>query len=170
MKSPFTFIPATNSGSHRNLWLWWRCGKLVGECWRYLIASVLALGTDFGVYIAGVEWLHLHYLSASCFGFIAGLVIVYILSIKWVFSERNLNNKVQEFIFFVAIGLTGLFINQLVLFIATDLAHIDYRISKILSAGIVFLFNFTGRKTLLFSSRKLILASSKKFPLGTANV
>ncbi|MDS4022596.1 MAG: GtrA family protein [Candidatus Competibacter sp.] len=169
MKSLSIFTPAISSGNHHELSPWRYYFDVIGECWRYFVASVLALGADFGIYIVGVELLHLHYLGAASLGFLSGLIIVYIFSITWVFSERNFNNKIQEFMFFVVIGITGLFINELILFLATDLLHFDYRISKVLSAGFVFCFNFVCRKALLFSSRKFIIAASKKLSTKTAN-
>lgn len=123
------------------------------EFYRYFIASALALGVDFGFYIGLVEWLHFHYLWAAAIGFCAGVSAAYILSIFWVFKQRAFRHWKQEFALFLGIGIVGLLLNELILWLFTGKIGLDYRFSKAISAGVVFLFNFTARKFLLFSQK-----------------
>lgn len=123
------------------------------EFFRYFVASALALGFDFGVYVTAVEWAGLHYLAAAALGFSTGLTVAYALSIRWVFQTRAIAGKPSaEFAAFALIGVAGLGLNQLILYVGTGVLGADYRLSKAASAGLVFLFNFTARKLLLFAS------------------
>lgn len=85
--------------------------------------------------------------------FILGLITNYFLSIKWVFSIRSIENKKIEFLLFSIIGLIGLGLNELLLWIFTDLILIHYLLSKIITAIFVYLWNFIGRKYLLFNNK-----------------
>lgn len=122
------------------------------EFLRYFAASALALAVDFSLYVGGVQWLGLHYLLSAAIGFLSGLTVVYVVSIRWVFAHRSVGRSWQkEFVLFAAVGILGMALNELVLYVGVDLLGADYRLSKIASAGIVFMFNFALRKSLLFT-------------------
>jgi putative flippase GtrA len=52
---------------------------------------------------------------------------------------------------FAVIGLVGLGLNEGIIWSFTDLVHFHYLISKIISAIVVFFWNFFARKKILFS-------------------
>lgn len=123
----------------------------LGEGVRYLGASALALGVDTAtlgglVYFAGV-----HYLLAAPLGFAAGLGLIYLLSVRWVFADRRLFDRRIEFTVFALIGLAGMAINELVLYIGVDRFGLSPVQAKVPSAAVVFCFNFVARKLLLFT-------------------
>lgn len=122
------------------------------EFLRYFAASAAGLAVDFGLYVGLTQGLGLHYLQSAAAGFCAGVLTVYTLSVLWVFSERRLSSGWQEFALFALIGLAGLALTELVLYACTELVGIDYRLSKVVAAGLVFMFNFGCRKLLLFTS------------------
>jgi len=58
----------------------------------------------------------------------------------------------MEFVIFVLIGIVGLFLNEFVIWIFTEVIFmIHYLYSKVISAFLIFLFNFYLRKKILFS-------------------
>ena len=95
-------------------------GTKYKEFCRYLVASAIALLLDFSTLFLLTEFLSFHYLVSACLGFSAGLVIIYLLSIRWVFGARNQANPTQEFILFSGIGIAGLALNEAIMFLATD--------------------------------------------------
>ena len=118
---------------------------------RYFAASAIALAVDVGllsglVFLAGVN-----YLIATPIGFSCGLVVIYVLSIRWVFQQRRVKDSRAEFTLFAALGLTGLGLNQLVVYTAVDGLGLPVIAGKLISAGLVFCFNFASRKFLLFT-------------------
>jgi putative flippase GtrA len=121
---------------------------------RYFGASALALAIDFGVYAGLIRLAGVHYLVAAPLGFALGLATIYLLSTRWVFSERRLDDRRAEFALFALVGLAGMALNQLILFAAVQLLGASYEASKIISAGIVFCFNFVSRKFLLFTRNR----------------
>lgn len=123
---------------------------LTREFVRYFIAGLLALACDYGLYVALVSLAGWHYSHAAALGFSVGLLVIYVLSITWIFSERRLRKAAHEFLVFVAIGVLGLALTELILLLLTGLIGVDYRVSKLVAAGGVFAFNFGCRKFFLF--------------------
>jgi putative flippase GtrA len=122
-----------------------------GEGVCYLAASAIALGIDFGTYSGLIRLAGLHYLVAAPIGFALGLATVYMLSVRWVFKERRLADWRAEFALFALIGLAGMALNQLIIYTSMQLLTDSPEIAKIISAGMVFCFNFVSRKLLLFT-------------------
>jgi putative flippase GtrA len=118
---------------------------------RYLVVGGAAFCVDFGVLILLTDLIRIHYLVSAAIGFCCGLATNYILCINWVFSARSLSNTKAEFMIFAVIGLIGLGWNELLLYAGTDGLHLDYRVSKLITVGIVLAWNFGMRKLLLFN-------------------
>jgi len=123
------------------------------QLFRYTFVGGFAFVVDFGTLFLLTEIFHIHYLLSAAMAFILGLITNYFLSIKWVFSIRSIENKKIEFLLFSIIGLIGLGLNELLLWIFTDLILIHYLLSKIITAIFVYLWNFIGRKYLLFNNK-----------------
>jgi putative flippase GtrA len=126
-------------------------GRVADEGVRYFAASALALAIDFGIYIGLIRVADVHYLIAAPLGFALGLATIYLLSTRWVFGERRLADQRAEFALFALIGLAGMALNQLILFAAVQWLAASFEVAKIISAGMVFCFNFASRKLLLFT-------------------
>jgi len=125
-------------------------GPLAAEFVRYFFAGLVALGVDFTLYVALTELAGWHYLVSASVGFCAGLGMIYVLSILWIFRARRLARKSHEFFFFAVIGVLGLGLTYAVLYSLTEFLGIDYRVSKVFAAGAIFVFNFGCRKYYLF--------------------
>lgn len=127
---------------------------------RYGLSGGLAFVVDFGLLWFITDICHAHYLVGAFCGYTAGLIITYLLSIKWIFSDRKLSHKQgAEFIIFTIIGLVGLLLTQGLMYIFTEylFGTGHYLYSKLLTTAIVSLFNFVMKKLLLFSQKKTSL-------------
>ncbi len=116
---------------------------------RYLIVGAFATVVDVSTLVFLTECVQLHLISAAA-GFMCGVVTNYLLSIRFVFRHRTLSSKGMEFVFFAIIGAIGLAWNQLIMYIATDVVRMDYRVSKLFAVVMVLVWNFGARKLLLF--------------------
>lgn len=121
----------------------------------YGVSSGAALVVDFGLMTLLVEVFSVHYLYAAALGFSAGCVVNYFASKYFVFEDRSANSQGVTATLFVLVGIGGLLLNQLILFVGVDLLSVDYRLSKIISAGIVFWFNFLIRGFFVFKDPDL---------------
>ncbi len=127
-----------------------RTNNTLLQLFRYTFAGGIAFIIDFGTLFLLTEYFDIYYLLSAGIGFLLGLIINYILSIIWVFSNRSMENHVYEFITFTIIGLVGLVLNELFLWLLTNILSIFYLISKIITAAVILLWNFSARKRLLF--------------------
>ena len=125
--------------------------SMITEGFRYVAAGALALALDFGAYAGLIRLADVHYLVAAPIGFSLGLALIYFLSVRWVFRERRLGDARVEFAVFAAIGVTGLALNQLIIWLGVEKAGLAYETAKLVSAALVFGFNFGSRKLALFT-------------------
>lgn len=116
---------------------------------RYLAASLVALAVDTVVLLtlAAIA----HYMVAASVGFILGAVVSYLLATRWAFSRRRMaENSKSEFGIYLLVGLFGLGINNLVIFVAFGNLGIALIWAKAIAAAMTFAFNFIVRKLVLF--------------------
>lgn len=118
---------------------------------RYLIVGGLAFVADYGVLFLLAHLAAVHYLLSASAGFMVGLSVNYALCIVWVFDYRAVPDRGREFAIFALIGVTGLGINNGIIFAATEWAGLHYMVSKLVAAAGVLVFNFTLRRHFLFS-------------------
>jgi putative flippase GtrA len=120
---------------------------------RYTFVGGSSFLVDFGALYIFTEYFHFYYLYSAGLSFILGLITNYFLSVSWVFNNRVIKNKFLEFLFFSIIGLIGLGLNELFIWLLTDLMMIHYLISKIITTFIVYFWNFFARKIVLFNKK-----------------
>ena len=124
--------------------------KLLVQFVRYFFVGGFAFVVDFGLLYILTEYAGLHYLLSATLSFIAGLLVNYIISCLWVFNGSKLMNRLVEFVFFAAIGVVGLALNDTLIWLFTDCIGTHYMFSKIVAAAMVYLWNFFARKYLVF--------------------
>jgi putative flippase GtrA len=97
-------------------------------------------------------------LLAATLGFIAGLIFNYVLSLIFVSrqtSETAKQYKVRSFVLFAVIGIIGLLITELCMSAGISLFGQQWHpVIKIITAGIVLMWNYIARKTLVFKGAK----------------
>jgi putative flippase GtrA len=134
--------------------------QLIYEFLRYVLVGGLAFLVDFGVlYLSKTLFFsrmgHTGILLAAALGFTSGLVFNYIFSLLFVFKQIDENakrRKIRSFFLFAIIGIIGLFITELCMYAGVILfGQKWYLIVKIFTAGIVLLWNYAGRKVLIFN-------------------
>ena len=118
------------------------------QFFRYLFVGGIAAVVNIGLLYVLTDFAHLHYIISNIISFIAGLVVNYILSKKFVFQEKTKISRTKEFIIYSVIGVLGLGIDTLLMWVFTDCIGIYYMISKIISTMVVFIWNFGARKVL----------------------
>jgi len=121
------------------------------QFFRYLFVGGGAFVVDFGLLFVFTYFLHLHYLLSATLSFIAGLLVNYFISTRWVFNRKTVKNKYLEFLIFAIIGVIGLGFNDLFMWIFTDRCGIYFMLSKIITTAIVYFWNFFARKYILFN-------------------
>lgn len=125
--------------------------RLISSFLRYLVAGGLGFVVDYLILFLLFACLGAHYLFSSGVAFTAGLIFVYVSSNKWVFPNRQWKEKQWlEFSIFTIIGLVGLCLTILLMWLFVDKGGWHPLFSKLLTTGIVLMWNFSARKVLLY--------------------
>jgi putative flippase GtrA len=136
---------------------------LVHEFFRYVLVGGSAFIIDFGILYLSKTFLfsalgETGILLAAALGYLTGLVFNYVFSLSFVFkqtSEAAKQHKARSFALFALIGITGLLITELCMFAGISLfGQQRYSAVKIITAGIVLMWNYIARKTLIFKGTK----------------
>ena len=114
----------------------------------YGIIGSFSSGLDFLIYTLLVQIVGLQYLVANCISVLGGISTSFYLN-------RNYNFKVKDhtkrrFSIFLTVGLSGLVMSNLILFLCIDIMGMDKLISKLLSIVLVVFFQFLVNKHLTF--------------------
>ncbi len=124
---------------------------------RYMVTGGLAFAVDFGLFAVCLYTIEWHYLVANLMGLVAGLIVNYVLSVVWVFvaCKRTLEkNRGLEFFLFTLVGIAGIGINQLLMYLMVGQFGWNEMMSKIIAAGLVLVWNFGARKFMLFRGKR----------------
>ncbi len=121
---------------------------------QYVCVGGVAFVVDIAALFLLTEKVGLHYISSASVAFVLGLATNYILCVAVVFDYRALQNKAHEFAIFSLIGVAGLLLNNLLIFLFTEFLGFYYLVSKAGAAILILFFNFFLRRLLLFSERK----------------
>jgi putative flippase GtrA len=120
---------------------------------RYFTASLVALAADLSTLSFCLRVLHFSLGWSASIGFTVGALVAYLLSIRWVFRQRAFADApAVEFLAFVGIGIAGLGITQLLLWVGVVKLHLLPELVKLGAAVTTFAFNYLVRKTLLFAA------------------
>ncbi len=122
------------------------------QFFRYGVVGVVAMLVDMSVFYYANTLLEWHYVVAQTIAFLCGIAINYVLSILWVFTSKH--SRAREMIGFFVIGVGGLLLSYLCLFLFIDMLHVhqlDNMVAKALTTVIVFLWNFGMRKRYVFA-------------------
>lgn len=119
------------------------------QIFRYLFVGGIAAVFNFGILYFSVEFLSLHYLIGAFISYIIAAIITYPLCLKWVFDKNRHSHSVALLTIFV-ISSIGLEFHEIILYILVDFFSIYYLLANLVSAILIFFWNFFARKTYLF--------------------
>jgi putative flippase GtrA len=122
--------------------------KITKQFIYYFGVALVGYIADFSTLIILHDFFKVHYLIAAACGFVVGLIILYLLSSRYVFGKSKIQSKTNEFLLFTTIGLVGLVILSLFMWIFTDIFGLNYLISKIIATIFVYAWNFFARRSL----------------------
>ncbi len=151
---------------------------IIFEFLRYIVVGGIAFVVDFGSlwlckeFLLSKEESYSIYL-ATAIGFLLGLIVNYVLSLKFVFTQAKDQGKgrdTKSFAIFAVIGIIGLGLTELGMyvgcdllkpqlnscltylgdFIKYDLVKYGYLLVKCVVTAVVLLWNYAGRKIIIF--------------------
>lgn len=126
--------------------------RLFAEMLRYGMVSALAFAVDYGSLVLFAEVGGMHYLWAATFAFALGIATNYIVSRLWVFNSTP-HKPGTELGLFLAVGVSGLLLNGLIMWFFASVLGVHYLIAKLFSTAVVFFWNFLLRRFLIYTGR-----------------
>jgi len=126
--------------------------KLMEQIMRFGIVGVIAFVIDYAVLLLLTEVVGIHYLVSSAIAFLVSVIFNYILSITFVFETDKRKSKGAQFGLFAIMSAGGLGINQMMMWLVSDVMFVPYQLSKFVATAVVMVYNFVTRK--LFLERK----------------
>ncbi|MCE3263452.1 MAG: polysaccharide synthesis protein GtrA [Pseudoduganella sp.] len=121
---------------------------------RYVCVGGAAFGVDYLALFLLAHFAGLHYLVAASLAYLLGMVVNYLISVRWVFDFRRIAQWEREFAIFFMIGIAGLLLNGLAITLLVEAAGTPYMAAKLVAAAGILFFNFGARKMLLFSAAR----------------
>lgn len=118
------------------------------QFFRYIFVGGTATVADMGTLYVLTSVFHVYYLISAALAFLVGITVNYVISIVWVFKSTG--NLKREVTLFFIIGLTGLMLNEVIIWLLVDKFAIFYMYAKLVSTATVLAWNFGLRKKLVF--------------------
>ena len=114
----------------------------------YGIIGSFSSGLDFAIYTILVQLAGLQYLFANCISVLGGITTSFILNRNYNFQVKD--NTKRRFFIFLTVGLCGLMLSNIILYVCIDLFDLNKIISKLLSIVLVVFFQFIVNKYFTF--------------------
>ena len=116
---------------------------------RYIFVGGAATVVDMGSLYIFTSIIGLNYLISAAIAFILGVTTNYLLCIAWIFESTG---KVKrEIILFVVIGVGGLILNEIIIWLLVEEVGLYYMVAKAVAVVIVLGWNFGMRKKYVFA-------------------
>ncbi len=128
---------------------------------RYFASSALALAVDVSVMWAAINYLSLPILWSASLGFTIGCFVNYAASKYFVFENKSSNTESVTITLFFLVGIAGLILNNLIIYIGVNVLSVHLLLTKLVSAGTVFCFNFLVRGLFVFKDPDLCKIQKK---------
>lgn len=110
---------------------------------KFGVVGFSGILVDFGVTYLLKEKTRVHRYIANSLGFATAATTNYLLNRIWTFSSTN-PDVLVEYAQFFTIALIGLLLNNLIVYLLSDLKlKINFYIAKGIATIVVFLWNFT---------------------------
>jgi putative flippase GtrA len=123
--------------------------NLILQGLRYGAAAFGGFAADYCTLLMLKEWFGLHYLAAVPLAFLVGLAVNYLIGIWFVFPRGRFPLR-REIALFLCISLLALAVTEGSMYLFTGILRVDYRISRVISGVLTYLFNFFSRRLILY--------------------
>ena len=151
--------------------------QLFWEIFRFLLVGGIATLADYATFYVFRQWIFSaglvgdtwSLIIATALGFVVGLIVNWIMSVKFVYrqvkNEEEARSK-KSFLIFTIIGLIGLGLTELGVWLLVQHIVPEFElfgvtafllpwnewIAKVVMTCIVLVFNYVGRKLFIFKS------------------
>ena len=115
----------------------------------FFVGSISAV-IDISLFAIFAGYFKLPWAIVSVIAFIIATLANYFLSIRFVFKSGSKYKKQHEILGVFIISFLALLLNQMFLYLFIEKMNIHLIISKCITTGMLFLWNYYGRKKIIF--------------------
>ena len=119
------------------------------QIFNFGIVGLIATIIDFGFLYLFKDICNLPLVLSNTLSFCISVIFNYFASMMFVFDVDENKSKKRNFILFVFLSVIGLIINDVIVYVVTEIVGIYYMLSKIFASVFVMVFNFVTRKKFL---------------------
>jgi putative flippase GtrA len=116
--------------------------------YRFCLVGVLNTLIDFAAFILFYYFFHIALILSNIIAFALATLNSYFLNKYWTFRITAHKSSLKEFLTFIAVALTGLFISCVVLYLASQ--FIPEYLAKMIAIIFSLTCNYLGSKFLVF--------------------
>ena len=113
------------------------------EIARFVLVGGACFVLDYGLLYILTEYVGLYYLLSAGISFSVSVFVNFCLAC--VFRGADAQTRRAKMLFFGS-SIAGLGLNQLLMWLLVDFAHIYYMIAKLIAAGIVMIWNYVLKR------------------------
>ena len=115
------------------------------EIARFVLVGGACFVLDYGLLYVLTEYVGLYYLLSAGISFSVSVFVNSWLCLACVFRGADAQTRRAKMLFFGS-SIAGLGLNQLLMWLLVDFAHIYYMIAKLIAAGIVMIWNYVLKR------------------------
>ncbi len=117
----------------------------------YLLVSAIALSVDFGLFLALTGLMVTEAVSTGIFSYSAGLILHFLLSKRFVFSDRHNKHVARLFAEYALSGVAGIALTAATMKLAIEGLSVSPVAAKLIAVGVSFVVVYLLRKTIVFA-------------------
>lgn len=117
---------------------------------KFGVVGVMATIIDFFFLFLFTDVFGMYYLLSAAISFVLSTLFNYVASMRFVFNSKfSKDEKSKELILFVILSVSGLVLNQVLLWFFVEKIALCYMAAKIVATFFVMTWNFISRKVWL---------------------
>lgn len=117
---------------------------------KFGVVGVMAIIIDFFFLFLFTDVFGMYYLLSAAISFVLSTLFNYVASMRFVFNSKfSKDEKSKELILFVILSVSGLVLNQVLLWFFVEKIALYYMAAKIVATFFVMTWNFISRKVWL---------------------
>ena len=122
---------------------------LLVQIFKFGIVGVVATLIDFVFLYIFRDLCRWPLLISNTLSFCISVIYNYFASLTFVFDVNKEKSQKRTFVIFIICSVLGLLLNDLIVYVITDILGIYYMLSKLFATLVVMIFNFITRKKFL---------------------
>ena len=132
-----------------------KLGTRVFKLIRYLISGGTAALVNFTTLFVLVQFIDIHYLSASILAFVVSIAISFAMQKFWTFRDNIVHDIHTQFTRYLVVILFSLLLNTVLVYLLVEKVHVWYLLAQVIATVIIAITNFFCYKHFVFRARTM---------------